>query len=140
MCSRIHAWVVGMLLIAALGAGCTTKGNKIADAAFAYGNQNTDAIVHDLSTGYTQLAIDRYAAIARQVARDGDEDAAASAVTRFATEYDKITWLAREQYGRSRDIHRIARRYIWQQRGWGSVLYRDWMRASKKERERPDPG
>lgn len=127
-------------------AGCTSKANNIADQAFARASANTDSIVYDLYTGYTQLAVDHYAGMARAAAKSGNEDAAAQAVTGFATEYDKITWLARTQYERSKAMYLIARRYIWQQRGWWSVLAEDWKNAKeaeaadKAETEQPDTG
>ena len=136
---RSRLWIALLIAFVVIPAGCTSRSNKIADAAFERGNENTTSIVHDLYVGYTQMAVDRFAAAARAAAREGNEDAAAKAVLDFAAEYDKITWLAREQYGRSREVHRIAQRYIWQQRGWGSVLYDDWIRAEKEVAKEENP-
>lgn len=123
--------LVALLLYVAIVAmipGCT-RANKTADMAHQLAAKQTDTIVYDLSGISRQLTIDKFALAARNAASRGDADAAAAAVTGAITEYDKITWLAREEYRKAREVNNLARFYILSRRGWNTVLYKQWEEA-----------
>lgn len=109
--------------------GCTTKSNKIADKAFGLALKQQQDITHDLFTLVMQHVTDKYCDIARDAAASGNADAAAQAVKDAIYECDRTTWLTREQQTLTFELFKIPQRYIWEQRGWGSILKNDWEEA-----------
>ena len=115
-----------------LVAGCTSRDNKIAEEAFKRGVDAQDAIVQDLYLKATQHAIDLYAGKIKDAVAVGDEAAAERAFLDMVDEYDEITYLAREQYGRAREMLRCSLRYIWEKRGVFSIMKEDFEDAKKR--------
>jgi hypothetical protein len=111
---------------------CTSNHNKIADEAFGRAVAQQQTIVNDLYMLATQGVTDRYCAAARAAATGEDPDAAAQAVKDALTEYDKITWLTREQQTLVFELLRVPRRYIWSQRGWFSILKGEWDESRRR--------
>lgn len=128
--------MITALLLAVFSSGCTTPSNKIADEAFKRGSATESSIIVDLTTLAMQAVVDKQALAARTAAAVGNADAAAKAVTDMATAADKIFWLAYKQHARAKEMQRIAQRYIWEQRGWWSVLSEDFTNAKKQVDER----
>lgn len=122
-------------LMLAVLTGCTSSSNKIADEAFDRALKQQQTITNDLFTMAMQSATDKYCATARAAVASEDPDAAAQAVKDALYECDKITWLTREQQMLAYELFRIPRRYIWEQRGWGSILYKDWQETKSRLNE-----
>jgi len=125
-----------VLLLAALG--CTSQHNKIAESALTRGTQQEQTIINDLFNMTGQLIVDKYCAQARAAAADGDSEIAAAAVSDAITAFDKLTWLTREQQSHACELFRIAKRYVWSQRGLGNILANDWDEAQRRLEQNPE--
>ena len=124
--------MVAPVMLLLLLVGCTSTQNKIADEAFGRALDQQQTITNDLYMIATQGVVDKCCAAARVAAASGDPETAAQAVKDAIGEYDKITWLTREQQMLTYEMFRIPRRYIWSQRGIGSTLYKDWEETQRR--------
>lgn len=122
-------WVLAIWLgLCVCVAGCTAPSNRVAEQSIQLADQHTSKIVLNLHDKAWQATLNAAAARIEKAFDAGDKAGAAVALEEAANKFGELEWLS-IQYERSRSALRLAKQYIWSERGWWDVAKESWAEA-----------